>query len=33
MARVADALSPEDKKVPILASPGIAVQHIASILI
>ncbi len=32
MARVADALSPEDKKVPILASPGIAVQHIASIL-
>ena len=32
MARVADALAPEDKKVPILASPGIAVQHIASIL-
>jgi len=32
MARVADALSPEDKKVPILASPGIAIQHIASIL-
>jgi len=32
MARVADALALEDKKVPILASPGIAVQHIASIL-
>jgi Asp/Glu/hydantoin racemase len=32
MARVADALAPEDKKVPILASPGIAVQYIASIL-
>ncbi|OQP38798.1 Asp/Glu/hydantoin racemase [Niastella yeongjuensis] len=32
MARVADALAPEDKKVPILASPGIAVQHIASLL-
>lgn len=32
MARVADALSPEEKKVPILASPGIAVQHIASII-
>jgi len=32
MARVADGLSAEDKKVPILASPTIAVQHIASIL-
>ena len=32
MARVADALAPEDKKVPILASPGIAIQHIASVL-
>jgi Asp/Glu/hydantoin racemase len=32
MARVADNLSAEDKKVPILASPAIAVQHIASIL-
>lgn len=32
MARVADGLSAEDKKVPILASPGIAIQHIASIL-
>jgi len=32
MARVADALSPEEKKVPILASPGIAVQHIASVI-
>jgi Asp/Glu/hydantoin racemase len=32
MARVADGLSPEEKKVPILASPGIAVQHIASVI-
>jgi Asp/Glu/hydantoin racemase len=32
MARVADSLSPEDKKVPILASPGIAIQYIASVL-
>jgi len=32
MARVADNLLAEDKKVPILASPAIAVQHIASIL-
>lgn len=32
MARVADGLAPEDKKVPILASPGIAIQHIASFL-
>lgn len=31
MARVADNLSAEDKKVPILASPGIAIQHIASV--
>jgi Asp/Glu/hydantoin racemase len=32
MARVADGLSAEDKKVPILASPGIAIEHIASII-
>ena len=32
MGRVADNLAPEDKKVPILASPGIAIQHIASLL-
>lgn len=32
MARVADGLAPEDKKVPILASPAIAIQHIASII-
>lgn len=32
MARVVDTLDDADKKVPILASPGIAVQHIASIL-
>ena len=32
MARVVGQLSEEDKKVPILASPEIAVQHIASFL-
>lgn len=32
MARVADNMPEADKKVPILASPGIAVQHIASVL-
>jgi Asp/Glu/hydantoin racemase len=32
MARVADNLAQEDKKVPILASPGLAIQLIASIL-
>lgn len=32
MARVADNMAEADKKVPILASPGIAVQHIASVL-
>jgi Asp/Glu/hydantoin racemase len=32
MARVADNLAAEDKKVPILASPGIAIQHIASVI-
>lgn len=32
MARVVDQLSEADKKVPILASPGIAIQHIASLL-
>ena len=32
MARVVDTLDEADKKVPILSSPGIAVQHIASIL-
>jgi Asp/Glu/hydantoin racemase len=32
MARVADNMAEADKKVPILASPGIAIQHIASIL-
>ena len=32
MARVVDALSPEDRKVPILASPAIAIQHIARML-
>ena len=32
MARVVDQLSDADKKVPILASPGIAIQHLATIL-
>ena len=32
MARVVDNLDPADKKVPILSSPSIAIEHIASIL-
>jgi len=32
MARVVDNLDETDKKVPILSSPSIAIQHIASIL-
>jgi Asp/Glu/hydantoin racemase len=32
MARVVDALQPEDKRVPILASPGIAVDYLATVL-
>lgn len=32
MARVVDALDEADKRVPILASPGIAIQYLASIL-
>jgi Asp/Glu/hydantoin racemase len=32
MARVVDTLSAEDKRVPILASPTIAIQHIATLL-
>lgn len=32
MARVVDTLDEADKKVPILASPGIAIEHLASIL-
>jgi Asp/Glu/hydantoin racemase len=32
MARVVDTLPAADKKVPILASPPIAIQHLASIL-
>lgn len=32
MARVVDTLSEADKKVPILASPGIAVQYLAKVL-
>ncbi|RYF54957.1 MAG: Asp/Glu/hydantoin racemase, partial [Cytophagaceae bacterium] len=30
MARVVDTLSEVDKIVPILASPGIAIEHLAS---
>jgi len=32
MARVVDALAPTDKRVPILASPAIAVEYLATIL-
>ena len=32
MARVVDTLAPEDKRVPILASPGIAVDDLATVL-
>lgn len=32
MARVVDTLNETDKQVPILASPGIAIQYLASIL-
>jgi len=32
MARVVDTLGEADKKVPILASPGIAIEHLATIL-
>jgi Asp/Glu/hydantoin racemase len=32
MARVVETLSPEDKRVPILASPAIAVDYLATVL-
>jgi hypothetical protein len=32
MARVVDALRPQDKPVPILSSPRLAVEHLASLL-
>jgi Asp/Glu/hydantoin racemase len=32
MARVVDTLAPEDRRVPILASPGIAVDYLAKVL-
>jgi len=32
MARVVDTLAPEDKRVPILASPGIAVDYLATVI-
>ena len=33
MARVADALSPSEKPVPVLSSPALAVKHLASVLL
>lgn len=32
MARVVDTLPPEDKRIPILASPPLAIQHLATLL-
>ena len=32
MARVVDSLEPDDRRVPILASPGIAVDYLATVL-
>ena len=32
MARVVDGLSAADKRVPILASPGLAVDYLATVL-
>lgn len=32
MARVVETLSPENKRVPILASPGLAVDYLATVL-
>jgi len=32
MARVVDSLAAADKRVPILASPGIAVDYLATVL-
>lgn len=32
MARVVDSLKPEEKRVPILASPGVAVDYLATVL-
>jgi Asp/Glu/hydantoin racemase len=32
MARVVDTLPPEDKRIPILASPPTAIQHLATLL-
>jgi hypothetical protein len=32
MARVVDTLAPADKRVPILASPEIAIDHLSTIL-
>lgn len=32
MARVVDGLPPEDRRVPILASPPLAVEHLATVL-
>lgn len=32
MARVVDTLAPEDRKIPILASPPLAIDHLAGVL-
>jgi Asp/Glu/hydantoin racemase len=32
MARVVDTLTPEERTVPILASPGLAIEHLATVL-
>ncbi len=32
MARVVDALPPEDKRIPLLASPPLAIAHLATVL-
>lgn len=32
MARVADSLSPEEKRIPILSSPRLAIQHLKKVL-
>jgi Asp/Glu/hydantoin racemase len=32
MARVVDTLSPEDRRIPILASPPLAIDHLATVL-
>ena len=33
MARVVDALSPEERRIPIFASPPLAIEHLARVLV